>query len=445
MGRCSDPRRGLWLPLVILSGWVGMASANAVETTVSVTPARPLPEAIQRRIASLLEDTVQALFEPVGTLTTDALAADPVGIAAQVRTGLNWELEDRGYHLTTLELQPGDPIAIAATLDLAGGGVEQVTLALAPGELPVFWEERYRAELATVEHAALTSLEPVLIGLPIGPRNRDWARQQVEESWQVPAMVAALWPDHTVTLEVRLGDTAEVLLSLTPAAGPVVRTVRVEARSESLLMATLDPIEELLGAQTPLLLDQPMAQVQAAAPEIEALLAEEIAASRIAAQFHIRRPEVRLSFPETKPEEARVITVLESERYHLRVEAFVDLGNDEVPAELQAHAGWRIGPVVPFLVLNVPTRDPEVRPDAGLGFADGPWFLGGAWDITEGAPKLFAAWTPIPQLRLSVEAYRQQDDGQTQLGVLYQPTQQLGIGVFTDADSRYWVRTSFRL
>lgn len=448
MAKCSKyrgpDRQGGWLLpallLLVLSGPGWSAEIAPVE----VVSARPLPEAIRQRISELLTGTLTALLGVDGTLTLEALQQQPIGVAAQVLTGVNFELEDRGYRLTSLVLTTEEPIQATATLDLVGGGVESVRLDLADASLPPFWQERHALTLEGVAAAAIAELAPHLIGLPLGPRNRDWAREQVEAHWVVPDHVAAAWPDHVVTMEVDLAAEAIALLHLTPRP-PLVTNYRVEARSDSLLMITLDPLEELLLRHADLFVGQPIAVVREATPALAAVLEEALRTSSTARTFAIVRPTVQLRFPDNEPGEIRALARTESTRVHLRAEMFVDLNNDDRPAEFEALAGWRLGIVEPFVVLNVLTEDVDVRADAGLGIFEGPWFAGAAWDISEGAPKAFASFSPIPQIRLTAEVYRADDDGQTQVGMLYQPTQQLGVGVFTDTSGLWWLRTSFRL
>lgn len=435
---------------LLLSG--GIAQATTTIGEAGITTATPIPEAIRRRISDLLTETLAALFSAGGTLTVDALEANPAGIAAQVQAGINFELEDLGYRLTGLTLgtevdaDGADTTVVTSdgTIDLVSGGVESVQLVLAETSLPEFWQTRHEARLAAVSTTVSSLLAPTLIGLPVGPRDPDWARQQVVDQWIVPVELAAAWPDHTVTIGVQVEPIAQIQVHLTPIE-PLATTFRVEARSDSLLMMTLDPIEELILSRSDLVVGQPVAQVREEREALSEEFAAMIRASEPARTFAVTKPRVALEFPDDRKSEVRAIALVDSSRVHLRAEAFVDLNNDDRPAEFEGFAGWRWGIVEPFIVLNVLTEDVDVRTDVGLGLYEGSWFAGGAWDVSEGAPKGFASWSPIPQMRLSAEIYRQDDDGQTQVGALYQPTQQLGVGAFTDTEGLWWIRASFRL
>lgn|GEM_PF-4366499 len=458
MAKCSKQHKRLGATcLSVVFGLLLMSGIAQATTTIGqaeIETATPIPEAIRRRISDLLSDTLTALFSANGTLTVEALQANPTGVAAQVQSGINFELEDLGYRLTELSLgteedvtPSGEDVVVvtsAGMIDLVGGGVATVNLTLAETSLPDFWKSRHEARLATVTDAVTTILAPHIIGLPVGPRDPDWARLQVAEQWTVPRELSSAWPDHTVTIEVSVEPDAQIQIHLTPIE-PLVTTFRVEARSDSLLMMTLDPIEELILSRSDLVVGQPVAQIREERVALSAELAAMVRASEPARTFAVTNPRVDLEFPDDRELEVRAIALVDSSRIHLRAEAFVDLNNDDRPAEFEGFAGWRWGIVEPFIVLNVLTEDVDFRTDVGLGLYEGSWFAGGAWDISEGAPKGFASWSPIPQMRLSAEVYRQDDDGQTQLGVLYQPTQQLGVGAFTDTDGLWWIRTSFRL
>ncbi|HYE79037.1 MAG TPA: hypothetical protein VEI97_13715, partial [bacterium] len=287
---------------------------------------------------------------------------------------------------------------------------------------------------------------PVLVGLPLGAIDQGWAQRLALEGREPPASLAAAFPGFIPTVAVALAPEAEVVVHLEPEA-PVVEGFRVQARSETLLMATLDPVEEALLAQAHLVLGQPVAVVQAERRALAAEFAALAAAHRIARRFKVTSPKVTLAFSEVRATEVLVTVGLESTAYHLRAEAFVDIGNDRTPAEFQAHGGYLVGPVELFGVLNVLTEEPTVAPDLGLGFSSGPYFAGGAWDVQEGALKYFVSFSPVPILRLSAEGYadREEHEGQDQFGALYQPTQQLGVGLFTDAGGLWWARASFRL
>ncbi|MEO7992763.1 MAG: hypothetical protein ABI743_00055 [bacterium] len=435
--------------LVALLVWMFALATPGLTATLApatISAARAIPAPIQERIVSLVDSTLGALFGEGGTLTAEALAADPVRIGEQIRTGLNLELEDRGYHLTALTLTPGDPIRVEGTLDLIGAGVEGVRLVLAPMGLPAFWQRRHDATLARVGPDVMAHYEPALIGLPIAPASPEWSRNLALAALpDPPPSLSAAFPDFTVSTALELADEALLTVTLVPQ-GPVLDSFRVEARSESLLIANLDSVEERLAAEAALVVGQPVALVQANQAAIAEALAALAGDTETARNFQTSAPEVTLVFPPQRPTEIRATVLLESEVYHLRAEAFVDIGNEDRPAEFQGLAGYRFAESMEaFVVLNLLTEDPQVSPDFGLGLYSGSAFAGGAWDAQEGTWKGYATWNPSPWIRLSAEVYAERDEGQTQLGISWQPTKQLGFGAFTDGDELVWLRTSFRL
>ncbi|CUH94545.1 putative secreted protein [Propionispora sp. 2/2-37] len=395
---------GLLLVMCLLPFGAVQAAMESVDTiTVHV-----VPEAGTVRPPALIAKRMAASVKTVGEhVLAGRNVADIAGSRAAYEK-LIQEVFDRvliGYIIQRVSIEPGRNSTITVEVAPWGDTVQDIAWEYDFGNLSPELVKLVQQDIGDLESKADT----VLLGLPIDAV--DWA-SMVSKS-MIRDILAEQLPEFRTGIDIIPGRRTVVKLSLAPA-GPTVLDTRVSLRSDSipnLLLLQMRPAVEELSKQ---LTGLPVAFVERHNEYFTEKL-EEVA---------IKRSIVQKYGLSVKPAiDAGKDTVInlqvETDRYHLWLEGYLDVGKEDNNTSAKLHAGKYLNKRnEAFLEVGfVPgTVSWEVSPGWGYTLAKGT--TGGfKYDLTHSESYFWfkQQLTPVWGMRFE---YNLQDES-NELGIRY--------------------------
>jgi hypothetical protein len=420
---------------------------NLVEVSISGEP--PLPMVIERELDDIFSGTLSDVLFGEGE-NSDLSSEDSIKLADAITLGINIVIEPRGYTVANLTLDLNSQPVHASFLVHPTGwtpddphAVTGVDVRLSDHGLTPFWVERFTGRIEEHDAELAGILGQSLLGLPARPVDETWALGLVMPEVLSSDPVREYFPDFDVSYSVDLGPTAVVNVEL-EAGNDLIELVRPRMYSRTLYNIILDRMRERLLTGVDLIQRMPRAELESAREEIARVFENMLTEDPVAKQFDAYA-SVEIALLPDEPV-ARVDAVIESRRYDLSSETFVDIGNESSDsAEVQSRFGYLFARGIEIFVnLNYFTNDSTLETDAALGLRPSrEVFFAAGYDFERRAPKYFFAADVSTGLRVRGEIF--EDDTLNEFGLTYQFQQYLSAGFYTNGNNEYWVRAIFAL
>lgn len=346
--------------------WQAEAAGRITSVEAAVTAA----DAVPAPVAARMESSIDAIAEQLLLGKSAAMsAADAAQNAAVIQEVFDKVLV--GYTVTGVTVEPGETARVRVTLAPWNDRVEHVSVTVAVDGMAPEVESLVRQDLAGVEQV----FDRALLGLPIAAA--DWTNGVLKR--EVNAYLDAHLPEFRADFDVTADTDAQVTLTVYPRL-PVVRTVDLSMRSDTMPNMMLLTHRELMKDKANLLVGVPVAFTERHRAAFEQLLAGAIDARP---DFRALRMKTRTTI--TTGERAAAMARSDSDRYRVRATGWVDVGRSEGATHDneddlvgQLHAGVRFDAVDELYTrLEVTPQDVDWRfqlgwqRDLGWGTAAG--------------------------------------------------------------------------
>ena len=313
--------------------WQAEAAGRITAVAADVTAADAVPAPVAARMASSIDAIAeQLLLGKSAAMSTDEAARN----AAIIQEVFDKVLV--GYTVTGVTVEPGETAAVHVALAPWNDRVERVTVTVAVDGMPPEVEALVRQDLAGVEQV----FDRALLGLPIAAA--DWTNGVLKR--EVNAYLDAHLPEFRADFDVTADTDAQVTLTVYPRL-PVVRTVDLSMRSDTMPNMMLLTHRELMKDQVNLLVGVPVAFTERHRAAFEQLFADAI---DVRPDFRALRMKTHVTI--TTGERAAVMARSDSDRYRVRATGWVDIGRQEGATHSneddlvgQLHAGVRFDAV----------------------------------------------------------------------------------------------------
>lgn len=354
--------------LLFASGlpWQAEAAGRITSVEAAVTAA----DAVPAPVAARMESSIDAIAEQLLLGKSAAMSTDEAARNAAIIQ----EVFDKvlvGYTVTGVTVEPGETAAVRVTLAPWNDRVEHVSVTVAVDGMAPEVESLVRQDLAGVEQV----FDRALLGLPIAAA--DWTNGVLKR--EVNAYLDAHLPEFRADFDVTADTDASVTLTVYPRL-PVVRTVDLSMRSDTMPNMMLLTHRELMKDQVNLLVGVPVAFTERHRAAFEQLFADAI---DVRPDFRALRMKTHVTI--TTGERAAVMARSDSDRYRVRATGWVDVGRSEGATHDneddlvgQLHAGVRFDAVDELYTrLEVTPQDVDWRfqlgwqRDLGWGTATG--------------------------------------------------------------------------
>ena len=322
--------RGILLFLLFL---LFAAPANASPRIDSVKATVTSSEAIPSPVTARMETSIEAIASQLLLgKPADMPAADAAKQAVLIREVFDKVLV--GYTVTDAEVVPGETARVQVTLVPWADRVQSVAVETQVDGMTPEVESMVRQDLAGVEHV----FDRALLGLPIAAA--DWTNGVLKR--EVNAYLAEHLPEFRADFDVTADTNAQVKLTVYPRV-PVVRTVDLSMRSDTMPNVLLLTHRELLKDRVNVLVGVPVAFTERHRAAFEQLFADAI---DVRPDFRALRMKTHVTI--TTGERAAVMARSDSDRYRVRATGWVDIGRQEGATHSneddlvgQLHAGVR--------------------------------------------------------------------------------------------------------
>ena len=304
---------------------------TSVQATVTSSSAIPVP------VAARMESSIDAIAEQ---LLLGKSAAMSAGDAAK-QAAIIQEVFDKvlvGYTVMGVAVTPGETANVAVSLAPWNDRVERVNVTVNVDGMAPEVEALVRQDLAGVEQV----FDQALLGLPIAAA--DWTNGVLKR--EVNAYLAERLPEFRADFDVTADTDARVTLTVYPRL-PVVRTVDLSVRSDTMPNVMLLTHRELMKDKADLLVGVPVAFTERHRAAFEQLLA-----GAVDQQSDFRALRMKTEVAITTGERASVMARSDSDRYRLRLMGWLDVGRSESKVHSneddlvgQLHAGVRLDAV----------------------------------------------------------------------------------------------------
>ena len=311
---------------------------SSVEATVTSSTEIPAP------VTARMESSIDAIAEQLllGKPTTMD-AAEAAKNAALIQEVFDKVLV--GYTVTGVTVEPGETAGVHVTLAPWNDRVERVHVTVNVDGMAPEVETLVRQDLAGVEQV----FDRALLGLPIAAA--DWTNGVLKR--EVNTYLSEHLPEFRADFDVTADTDAQVTLTVYPRL-PVVRTVDLSMRSDTMPNMMLLTHRELMTDKVNLLVGVPVAFTERHRAAFEQLFAD-----AIDAQHDFRSLRMKTHVAITTGERAAVMARSDSDRYRLRVTGWVDVGrkesrihDNEDDIVGRVHAGVRTDAVDELYVLT---------------------------------------------------------------------------------------------
>lgn len=305
------------LSLLLLSGGV-YASDDLVETIdVTIVSSHMPPSKIEKRMMASVNTVGEQMI--VGRKVTE-VKENQISYEKLIK-----EIFDRvlvGYSIQSVGLRPGSNTALTIEIVPWGDVVREVAIAYDFGTLSPDIINLIKKDMGNVEE----KLNDVLIGLPIDAV--DWAgglsKVAIRES------LANQLPEFHANMDIIPGEHTVVKLSLSPL-GTTVQDVHVSLRSTTIPNVVLAAVRPSMNETSKILIGLPVAFVER---HREYFTAKLLAEQPLTKKYGITVNPLLNAGADTE-----IALNVETDKYNITLEAYLDMGHEEDNAFARLHAG----------------------------------------------------------------------------------------------------------
>jgi hypothetical protein len=305
------------LCVILLSGVVHASDEVVERVHVSILSRQmPPPKIVKRMTAS------------VGTVGEQMLAGRNTNEVVDNQASyekLIKEIFDRvlvGYSVQSVKLSPGFNTAITIEIAPWGDVVQEVAVEYDFGNLTPEIVNLIKKDMGNVEE----KISDVLIGLPIDAV--DWAGGLSKVATR--ELLAEQLPEYRVNMDVIPGGRTVVKLSLSPL-GTTVQNVHVALRSQTIPNIVLAAVRPTMNETSRILLGLPVAFVERHGEYfIDKLVMEQ----PLTKKYGIKTTPILTVGADTE-----IALNVETDKYKVSLEAYLDMGHNEDNTSARLHAG----------------------------------------------------------------------------------------------------------
>ncbi|SFL62149.1 hypothetical protein [Pelosinus propionicus] len=294
------------------------ASDDLVETIdVTIVSSHMPPSKIEKRMMASVNTVGEQMI--VGRKVTE-VKENQITYEKLIK-----EIFDRvlvGYSVQSVDLRPGLNTALTIEIVPWGDVVRQVSIAYDFGTLSPDIINLIKNDMGNVEE----KLNDVLIGLPIDAV--DWAgglsKVAIRES------LANLLPEFHANMDIIPGEYTVIKFSLSPL-GTTVQDVHVSLRSTTIPNVVLAAVRPTMNETSKILIGLPVAFVER---HREYFTAKLLAEQPLTKKYGITVNPLLNAGADTE-----IALDVETDKYNITLEAYLDMGHDEDNAFARLHAG----------------------------------------------------------------------------------------------------------
>ena len=250
-----------------------------------------------------------------------------------------------GYTVTRVDVRPAEAATVNVELTPWADCIQHVAVTTQVDGMPPEVESLVRQDLAGVEQA----FDEALLGLPIAAA--DWTNGVLKRA--VQAYLETHLPEFRADFDVTADEDAAVTLTVYPRL-PVVRTVDLSMRSDTMPNMMLLSHRELMKERADLLVGVPVAFTERHRAAFEQIFAE-----TVDRQSDFRALRMKTEVTLTTGERAAVMARSDSALYRLRLIGWLDIGRTESKAHsneddiiARLYAGRQVSAVDELYVLT---------------------------------------------------------------------------------------------
>ena len=234
-----------------------------------------------------------------------------------------------GYTVEKVEIDPARTTKIRLSVIPWGDTVRNVKIrvdysGIAPEAIALVKQDMGKLEM---------EIQAALVGLPIDAV--DWATGVAREL--IREILLRQLPEFHFSLDVEAGRETAVRLSLFPT-GTIVREARVSLRSQTIPNLLLVHARPAIEAQARSIRGLPVAYVERHLSYFTNLVRTTALADPVVSQFAL------IVLPKVTPgQDTEVLVTVDTNRFRITAEVFLDTGKDRENISAQAHLGQIIG------------------------------------------------------------------------------------------------------
>ena len=234
-----------------------------------------------------------------------------------------------GYTVEKVEIDPARTTKIRLSVIPWGDTVRNVKIrvdysGIAPEAIALVKQDMGKLEM---------EIQAALVGLPIDAV--DWATGVAREL--IREILLRQLPEFHFSLDVEAGRETSVRLSLFPT-GTIVREARVSLRSQTIPNLLLVHARPAIEAQARSMRGLPVAYVERHLSYFTNLVRTTALADPVVSQFAL------IVLPKVTPgQDTEVLVTVDTNRFRITAEVFLDTGKDRENISAQAHLGQIIG------------------------------------------------------------------------------------------------------
>lgn len=234
-----------------------------------------------------------------------------------------------GFTVERVEIDPAQTTKIRLSVIPWGDTVRNVTIrvdysGIAPEAIALVKQDMGKLE---------TEIQAALVGLPVDAV--DWATGVAREL--IREILRRQLPEFHFSLDVEAGRDTAVRLSLFPT-GPIVREAKVSLRSQTLPNLLLVHARPAIEEQARSMRGLPVNYVERHLTYFTELVRTTVLADPVIRQFALNvMPKV------TPGQDTDVLVTVDTDRFRITAEVFLDTGKDRENISAKAHLGQKIG------------------------------------------------------------------------------------------------------
>ena len=242
-----------------------------------------------------------------------------------------------GYTVSRVHLETGETTVVQVELLPWSETIQTVQVEILVEGMPPRIEKMVRADLTGVEHV----FEDALTGLPVAAA--DWTNGVLKQ--HLNAYLAVHLPEFRGDFDLVPEPGAKIRLTVYPRL-PVVRTVDLSMRSDTMLNSALVTHRELMQDQVNDIVGVPVGFVERHKEELAAQFAQGLDSRH---DFRLLKMHTRVEIDPA--ERSRVMSRSDTTRYKIRLNGWLDLGRskgrrDDTDSNMlfRLHAGQMLSP-----------------------------------------------------------------------------------------------------
>ncbi len=342
--------------LMIFACFLTEAEAAPAERILQVRAVVEADDALPQMVRERMESSIAAIADQL-------LTGQPAGLTNQeIREKENvihlvFDKVLVGYSVQEVKVLPGSEAQVQVRLVPWEDRIRRIETETVVDGMPSEIEELVRRDLQQVEEVFAEGLQ----GLPLAAA--DWTNGVLKR--RLNAYMEEHLPEFRADFDVDVQETAVVKLTVYPRL-PVVRTVDLSMRSDTIPNFTLVNHRELMQEKVNLLVGVPVAFVQRHQGEIAAYLGEELDRQQ---DFRVLR--LRSTVSMDTGERMHVMVRSDSDRWRIRLTGWADIGRNRDSWDdilIRLHAGYKLtAPDEVFVLLDLEPQDFRSRWALGYG------------------------------------------------------------------------------